>query len=119
MSWWDGLPNLYSEPEKFGLTIVGTLDDGGAYEFDMFLVLRDEAGNYYTADDAGCSCPSPFEDFTSMDKLDGPYTRDQVLAAMEEWIGTGEDSRLHDERSWGSLSLDEVVDLKDKLWTES
>lgn len=61
---------LYS-PEKCGLEIVVTLDDEDlSYEYDTIIVVRDIAtGELYAAHDSGCSCPTPFEDFTSLDKF--------------------------------------------------
>jgi hypothetical protein len=109
MGW--NTPDVYYNPEHFGLTIVGTLEDGGSYEFDTFLVLRDEQGNYYTAADAGCSCPSPFEDVTSLEACDGPLDRDGVLAAIDLWAG----GRLDEDDRWGSLTEAEVASLKDTL----
>lgn len=57
---------IYNHPEKFGLTQVGQVDwDGGDdYGFDFTVVWKDKNGNLYWASDAGCSCPSPFEDFS-------------------------------------------------------
>lgn len=53
--------NVYYDPEKFGLKIVGTLDfSSGSYEFDYTVVWTDGKNLYYH-DDAGCSCPSPFD----------------------------------------------------------
>ncbi|MGW1739985.1 DUF7574 domain-containing protein [Nocardia sp. NPDC001965] len=53
----------YYTPEKYGLRIVGDVDfSSGCYEFDLTVVWQDVAtGDLYYADDAGCSCPSPFE----------------------------------------------------------
>ena len=55
--------NLYSNPEKFGLTVVGEVDwSDGNYNFDITAVYRRVDGHLAYAEDAGCSCPSPFED---------------------------------------------------------
>lgn len=63
---WD---NVYSAPEKFGLTIVAELEKDLSYSFDKLVVWRDANGKLYFAGDAGCSCPSPFEDYKSVDSL--------------------------------------------------
>ena len=65
-------PDPFNQPEKFGLTIVHQVDDPDAcYSFDMIVLWRhDETGSLYWAQDSGCSCPSPFEDFTSLDALE-------------------------------------------------
>lgn len=69
MAWND--PDPYYQPEKFGLTKLHEIDDPGAsYSFDMIVLWRhDETGALYYAQDSGCSCPSPFEGFTSLGKL--------------------------------------------------
>lgn len=64
-------PDVYNQPEAFGLQPVAELDySSGFYEFDLRVVWQHDDGTLYTARDAGCSCPSPFEDYTSLDKLD-------------------------------------------------
>lgn len=58
------MPNIYYEPEEFGLSIVGKVDfSSGYYEFDYLVVWQDENGTLYYGEDNGCSCPSPFEEF--------------------------------------------------------
>lgn len=53
-------PDLYNQPEHFGLTVVGEAEDADAsYSFDIFVVWRDQSGQIYWASDSGCSCPSP------------------------------------------------------------
>ena len=55
--------NVYSQPEKFGLTILHVLDDPEAcYSFQLFVVWTDADGKLFYAEDSGCSCPEPFED---------------------------------------------------------
>lgn len=53
--------NIYNNPEKFGLSILRSIDTAGAYEFDILLVLEDSAGKLFWITDSGCSCPMPFE----------------------------------------------------------
>lgn len=63
--------NPYYNPEKCGLTKVAELDfSSGAWEFDLSVVWTygDEKA-FYWADDAGCSCPSPFEGVSSFEQL--------------------------------------------------
>lgn len=56
------MSNMYYDPEKFGLTIVGEIDRADSYEFDKFVVWRKADGSTWYCTDSGCSCPSPFED---------------------------------------------------------
>lgn len=54
--------NPYYSPEKCGLQILDSIDTGGSYEFDMFVVwIKLEDGTLWWDTDAGCSCPVPFE----------------------------------------------------------
>lgn len=56
--------NIYYNPEKFGLTMIGEIDwSDGSYQFDLTVVWkRDSDGKFVYAEDSGCSCPSPFGD---------------------------------------------------------
>lgn len=54
--------NVYDTPEKYGLEIIGSIDDGGGYEYDILCAWRHlETGKYYYGEDSGCSCNSAFE----------------------------------------------------------
>jgi hypothetical protein len=69
---------IHSSPEKYGLRTIGEVQWGDAdYSFDLTAVWLDTTtGSLYYADDAGCSCPAPFED-TGRDDLtliDRPQT---------------------------------------------
>lgn len=54
---------LYEHPEKYGLRTFGEVEwVPGAYGFDLTVVWRDTStGDFFFAQDAGCSCPDPFE----------------------------------------------------------
>lgn len=69
MGW--GTPDAYYQPEELGLTIVAEVEYSDMdYQFDTRVVWRHDDGRLLTARDSGCSCPSPFEDYTSVEKLD-------------------------------------------------
>lgn len=57
------MPNIYYNPEQFGLEVVGEVEwSDENYQFDTTVVWRDkETGVIYYASDSGCSCPTPFE----------------------------------------------------------
>lgn len=58
------MTTVYYSPEDYGLQTVGNLDEDGLdYEFHILAIWKDEEGRIYWAEDSGCSCPSPFEDF--------------------------------------------------------
>lgn len=64
--------NIYYHPEKFDLEVVAEIDySDGNYNFDTRVVWRHVPSDvFYMARDSGCSCPSPFEDYTSLADLD-------------------------------------------------
>lgn len=76
--------DVYHEPNKFGLTKVAEIDYSDQdYQFDLRVVWRHKDGRYFTARDSGCSCPSPFEDYDSLDKLT-PFKREDVEREARE-----------------------------------
>jgi hypothetical protein len=71
--------NVYYNPEKYGLEVVGEINwIDECYEFDLSVVWKDAEGKYYWASDSGCSCPSPFEDFNSLDDLNSGSKQDAI-----------------------------------------
>ena len=70
---------VYYSPEDFDLTTIGEISwDDEPYAFDLTVVWKDKDGNLYWASDSGCSCPSPFEDFTSKDQLETGNLQDFI-----------------------------------------
>lgn len=62
------MTNIYYNPEEFLLAEVGQIDfSDGCYRFDFTVVWKREDGKFVYADDAGCSCPAPFEATTPAD----------------------------------------------------
>lgn len=61
----------YSSPEKHGLVIVYTMNEPGlSYEFnEVVLWRRTDDGKLFWAHDSGCSCPSPFENYSGVADL--------------------------------------------------
>lgn len=54
---------IYYYPEKYDLQVIGQVDwCDESYSFELTVVWKDKTGNLLWASDAGCSCPSPFED---------------------------------------------------------
>ena len=82
---WD---NPYYNPEKLGLRILESVDEGGDWEFDLFVIWEDtdpkrEFGMAYWGEDSGCSCPTPFE---SVRREDLHYGRlHEAYDALAEW----------------------------------
>jgi hypothetical protein len=105
--------NPYYAPEKFNLTILGEVDFGGGYDFDLFVVWHDILGNLYVGGDSGCSCPSPFEDFTIEDLERTSLIKLQALLMerLEEKRSYG--YRIHETDSWNV----DIVNLIEKVRT--
>src|SRR5690242_14872274 len=86
------MANPYDEPEKFNLTPIADIElNEPNYSFDIRVVWRHKDGRIFTARDAGCSCPSPFEDYHSLldlDILDMHALEEEVNAAP--WPDAGE-----------------------------
>lgn len=81
---WD---NPYYNPKVFNLEILGEMEwDNESYQFNMTVVWKDAEGRLWTASDSGCSCPSPFEDTTELDRL---WNLEQLEAIREEKKGRG------------------------------
>lgn len=82
-------PDPYSQPEKFGLTPVGSVDWYGSeacYEFSVTEVWwNEEEKQFYWADDGGCSCNSPFEFFSEGDLMKGKWS--DVMNHLNNQLG--------------------------------
>lgn len=59
------MSNVYYNPEEFGLVLVNCLDEPNlSYEYNTLIVLQHTATKrLFFAQDSGCSCPTPFENF--------------------------------------------------------
>lgn len=74
----------YYHPEQFGLTTIGEVNwDDESYQFDLTAAWRNAEGVLYWASDSGCSCPSPFEDTTTLEQLE-TGTVEQLEAYLAE-----------------------------------
>ena len=65
--------SVYYDPEDVGLVQVAEIDYASPddYGFDYRVVWwHAESRKLYTGRDYGCSCPSPFEDFFTLEDLD-------------------------------------------------
>lgn len=82
----------WHEDSKGFVTVVNE-DVGGSYEFDQFVVVKDPEGKLWAAWDAGCSCPTPFEDKTWPTDWIELRSLDDARAAVRRW---------HDEEYHGN-----------------
>jgi hypothetical protein len=78
-------PDVYYQPEAFDLVPVAELAlTEPDYSFDIVMVWRHTpTGELYWAQDSGCSCPSPFEDYTSLDKLEVVCSYEDMVKFVE------------------------------------
>ena len=80
--------NVFYSPEKWGLKTVGSLNNGGGFDFDYFSVWIDASGFLYAAEDSGCSCPYPFENVTTIEQLTRYSNASDLEVAMVAWKET-------------------------------
>lgn len=100
--------NLYYDPEKFGLKVLGDIDwSDGYYQFDQTVIWQDEQGQMYYADDSGCSCPSPFESMGRDDLIACSFP--ELQAHLEKRV---EDDYNEDENEKNKAAM---VDLLARL----
>lgn len=59
--------NIYYYPAE-PWSVIAEAEWGASYEFDTLVVWQNrETGEVRAAHDSGCSCPTPFEDYDSME----------------------------------------------------
>lgn len=78
------MSNIYYNPEAFGLEVVGDFEwSEPDWSFDMLVVWKESRGKYWIGEDSGCSCPSPFENITDINELDGPFNKDSLRKRID------------------------------------
>jgi len=109
------MSNVYYSPEKYGLEIVGTVDvEVPDYSFSIIGVFYSPTtGSFYLGHTAGCSCPTPFEEFEQIEDLDEHKTAQAVVSALLYYGSTYEDSgdliaRIMTYRVPNPYDLDEI-----------
>jgi hypothetical protein len=98
--------DVYHNPAKHGLEIVGEAYADADYSFDLFVVFTDANGDLYFGTDAGCSCPSPFEDYNSLADLT-PAKAQTVHTTLDAWVD--------DRREWRGANKASVAELHAKV----
>lgn len=83
--------NIYTDPEKFGLKIVGYLNEGGGYDYAMFVIWTD-GKHLFWADESGGSCPSPFE-YTRINDL-ATGSKDALYRGIDLWETYGRNNNV-------------------------
>lgn len=82
-----GVPNPQYDPRVCGLEIVASFSEPDlGYEFNDWILWRHiGSGEYYCASDSGCSCPMPFERYTSLSSLTRCATLADALREFDAW----------------------------------
>lgn len=106
--------NPYYHPEALGLTTVAEVEySDGCWQFDTRVVWRHDAtGALYTKRDSGCSCPSPFEDYCSLELLDRVDITDLTLEIAREQNYDGYSGNTYIDRD-GAAFLRKVQEAID------
>ena len=90
--------DVYSNPGKHGLEIIAEINDEDAsYSFNDIVVWKHVAsGAFYYAQDSGCSCPSPFEEYQSVTDLTRFFSVHELEGMMdsESYVTRSLDSRI-------------------------
>lgn len=82
--------NPFYSPEKLNLTLFSFDEPGLCYEYNT-LCFWEYNGQIYTAEDSGCSCPTPFENYSGentervLTKLDRVGSVEQALSTFDSW----------------------------------
>ena len=79
--------NIYSNPEVYGLTVLDSIEWADeSYQFEMTVLWHDpETDACYVADDSGCSCPAPYEEYESI----GDLTKIERLQDLIDHLAEG------------------------------
>lgn len=118
MTDWDY--NVYYSPEKHGVTAVGEIEwSEPNYSFDLTVLWKAEDGTLYWGDDSGCSCPSPFEDISTLAKLSTGTKFDfikhvnDLLSNVREYAKTNTWARVDADHAEGQVAqlLEKVATL--------
>lgn len=83
---WD-TPDVYNQPEAFDVEITKEVEVPPNYDFHKFVIWKkkgEDDGMRWWGQDSGCSCPSPFEDYDSLDKLEYG-SMFEALWALQRW----------------------------------
>ena len=79
--------DIYNNPKMHNLTQIDGLDEPDmSYSFTMLYAWLHEDGTVYYAEDSGCSCPSPFEDYTSLDYYNLYNSKHQDMGHLESMV---------------------------------
>lgn len=103
--------NPYYNSEKLGWSRIEFDQPDMSYEYNTICFWRTKDGLIFTAEDSGCSCPTPFEKYEGVDekeiiqKLERVGSYEQAIQTIDAWnVG-------FDKKPYGAF-LDEKRQLK-------
>lgn len=116
----DYYSNVYNSPEKHGLEIIDSMNlTDESYSFDIFAVwYHEETDRWFYGRDSGCSCPSPFEDFTSENSLSEFHTWSELAAAVDEMVGDSPLQNSYHYSFWNTMCAEGaslIMKVRDKM----
>jgi len=97
--------NPYYNPEKLGLTCE-SFDEQLSYEYNTLCFFFTDDGRVYSAQDSGCSCPIPFENYEG-------ETQEEVLRMMDRVGSVEQGMREYD--SFQSAFRYKHTDVSERL----
>lgn len=83
------------------------------YEYDKVMVIEHE-GDYYLGTDSGCSCPTPFENYSGLEDMTGPLTLEQAVEELTSLVTTREDKLKSIEAEGETWELSYIEDYPEK-----
>ena len=83
--------NPYYDAEKLDLEMYALDEPDMSYEYNTLDFWTTKDGRVFVAQDSGCSCPTPFEDYEGdsqeavLLKLERAGSAEQAVAAFKAW----------------------------------
>lgn len=69
--------NPYYDTEELGFKMI-SFDEDFSYEYNTLIFLANGKGQIFTAQDSGCSCPKPFEEYEGETQTDVEQLMERV-----------------------------------------
>lgn len=79
------MSNAYYNPEELDLVILKEVEwSDECYQFDKTVLWKHKDGRIFIASDAGCSCPTPFDECYSIDDLTEVTSHKKLAEYLEQ-----------------------------------
>lgn len=73
--------NPYYDPSKLDLKLISYDEPDMCHEYNTLCFWATEDGRVYSASDSGCSCPTPFEDYSGETQKEALQKMERVSSA--------------------------------------